>query len=278
MPERTTLEAYAGILIAIVIAMVPMPWWGQAALLLVLITLVIDISFHAPFTARLDRRSKIAVCLVSAGLILMIGLQPVFQQYRIETSHEDLRATFFIEMHEPSSFDVEYSFSNEGRQPASINSVRLTAVMASNRIDEPASNVNLCENANAARLLMTQLLGRFGLSQSANGDIKTEIHIPKEVTVDGRPWPSSIPIAVEDGKSRTVSATYAIDQTDSERYNVIALCPVVEAYDDNGVGGTVVCRGLVSTQTDAGLVSVRAAQRVRILPRTRDALCPPVGQ
>jgi hypothetical protein len=278
MPGRTRLEAYASIVIAIALAMVSMPWWAQAVLLLVLISFVIDISFHGPLTARLGRRAKIGVCLVSTTVILLIGLRSVFHQYHIETTHEDLRASFFIEMHEPNSFSIEYSFANEGRQPASINSIGLTAVMANNRTDEPASNINLCENANSPKLLMNQLLGRLGLSQLANESIKKETYGPKEIMVDGGPWPSGTPIAIEGGKSRTVSATYEIDPADQAKYNVLALCPVVEAHDDIGLGGTEVCRGLVSTRTDTGLVSIRAAERVRILPHTRAALCPSASQ
>jgi hypothetical protein len=278
MPERTTLEAFGSIIIAIALAMISMPWWAQAVLLLVLISFVIDISFHGPLTARLGGRAKIGVCLVSATVILLIGLRSIFHQYHIEATHEDLRASFFIEMHEPSSFSIEYSFTNEGRQPAAINSIGLTAVMANNRTDEPVSNNNLCENANSAKLLVTQLLGRLGLSQLTNENIKKEAYSPKEIMVDGGPWPPGAPITVEGGKSRTVSATYAIDPTDQGKYNVIALCPMVEAYDDIGMGGTAVCRGLVSTRTDTGLVSIRAAERVRILPRTRDVLCPSASQ
>jgi hypothetical protein len=278
MPERTTLEAFASIVIAIAITMVSMPWWAQAVLLLVLISFVIDISFHGPLTARLGGRAKIGVCLVSATVILLIGLRSVFHQYHIETTPEDLRASFFIEVHEPNSFSIEYSFANEGRQPASINSIGLTSVMANNRTEEPASNINLCENHNSAKLLVSHLLGLLGLSQLANESIKKETYGPKEIMVDGGPWPSGTTISVEGGKSRTLSATYAIDPTDQAKYNVIALCPVVEAYDDIGLGGTAVCRGLVSTRTDTGLVSIRAAERVRILPRTRDVLCPSASQ
>jgi hypothetical protein len=276
MPERTTLEAYGSIVVAIVLATVSMSWWVQAVLLLVLCGFVVDISFHAPFTVRLNRTAQVGVCLVSVSVILLTGLGTVFRQYHVETS-EDLRASLFIEMRGPNGFNIEYSFANQGRQSASINSVGLVAVVENNWTDDPAKNVNLCENANSARLLVTQLLGRLGFSQMGNDSIKNETYRPKELSVDGEPWQSSSPIAVASGKSRTVSAVYDIDPTDSTKYNVIALCPVVEAYDDIGLGGTVVCKGLISTRTGEGLVSIRAAERVRILPRTRDPLCPSAG-
>jgi hypothetical protein len=113
------------------------------------------------------------------------------------------------------------------------------------------------------------------LSEVANRDVTKESQAPKEVMVDGAAWPAGAPIEIAPGKERMVSASYDLDPNAIARYNVMALCPVVEAHDDNGVGGTAVCRGLLSVRTDVGLVAIRAAQRVRILPRTRDPLCPP---
>ena len=275
MPQRTTLEAYGAIIIAAVIALVQMPWWGLAALLLVLVTLVLDISFHAPMAARLEHRSKIIICLVAETVILLVGLRIVANQYHVDTSHEDLRASFFIEMHEANSFSVEYSFVNEGAAPVSISSLGLTAVMVNNRVDEPSANVNLCQSAHEITRLMMQLMDRAGLSEVANQDLTSKDYLPKNLMVDGSPWPSDIPIDIAGGKSRTVTATYGVDANDQARFNVIALCPVVEARDDIGLGGTAVCRGLLSARTATGLVTIRSAQRVRILPRTRDLLCPP---
>jgi hypothetical protein len=275
MPERTTLEAFGGIIIAIAMAMVAMPWWAQALLLLALVTLVIDISFHAPVTARLAHGSKIIICVVSEAFILLIGVRIVANQYHVQTSHEDLRASFFIEMRDPSSFNVEYSFVNQGMEPASIDALGLTAIMASNRVDEPSANANLCQNANPITRLVTQLTDRLGLSEIANQDLNSASYPPKDVQVDGARWPGGAPIEIAAGKSRTVSATYEIGSNDQIKLNVLALCPVVEARDDIGLGGTAVCRGMVSVRTDIGLVAIRSAQRVRILPPTRDPLCPP---
>src|SRR5579871_1927357 len=162
MPERTTLEAYGGIIIAIVLAMVQMPWWGEAALLLVLITIVLDLSFHGPLTARLERRSKIIVCMVSEALVLVPGVYTVANQYHVVASHEDLRASFFIEMRDASTFSVEISFVNQGAEPASITSIGLTAILASNRVDAPSANADLCQDAHTVTRLMTQALQKLG--------------------------------------------------------------------------------------------------------------------
>jgi hypothetical protein len=275
MSNRSLLEAYAGIIVAIVLAMAQLSWWIQAALLLVLISLVIDISFHAPLMASLELRSKIIVCLVSTSLILLIGVRAIAAQYHVETSHEDLRASFYIEMKGASSFNVEYSFANNGGAPASIGSIGLISIMANNRTDDPSANTNLCERANPVRFWLGELADRTGLSEVANRDVTKESQAPKEVMVDGAAWPAGAPIEIAPGKERMVSASYDLDPNAIARYNVMALCPVIEAHDDNGVGGTAVCRGLLSVRTDAGLVAIRAAQRVRILPRTRDPLCPP---
>jgi hypothetical protein len=275
MPERTTLEAYASIIIAVLIAMLATPWWVQAILLLILITLVIDISFHAPMTAGLERGTKAVIGLVSAGLVALVGLRLVSNQYHVEASGENLLASFFIEMREANSFNVEYSFVNRGGGPASISSLGLTAILASNRADEPSANANLCENANPIRMLVTQLSVRLGLSEVANTAVRSQSYRPREISIDGRAWPADAPIEVAGGKERTVSATYDIDQADTVKYNVMALCPSVEAYDDVGLGGTATCRGLLSVRTGVGLVAIRAAGRVRILPHPRDLLCPP---
>jgi hypothetical protein len=277
MPNRTLLEAYAGILVAIVIVMAELSWWVQAALLLVLISLVIDISFHAPLMAPLALQSKIIVCLLSTSLILFVGVRAVADQYHIDTSHEDLRASFYVEMKGTSSFSIEYMFVNNGGAGASIGSIGLVSIVANNRSDEPSANANLCERANPIRYWLGELADRTGLSEVANRDVTKESHAPKDVMVDGAAWPAGAPIEIAPGKERTVSAAYELDPSAVDKYNILALCPTVEARDDIGVGGTAVCRGLLSVRTDVGLVAVRAAQRVRILPRTRDPLCPPAA-
>jgi hypothetical protein len=274
MPNRTLLEAYAGILVAIIMAMAQLSWWIEAALLLVLITLVIDISFHAPVMAPLELKSKIIVCLLSTSLILLIGVRAVAAQYHVDTSHEDLRASFYIQMKGASSFSIEYTFANNGGAPVSIGSIGLVAILANNRTDEPSANANLCERANPIRYWLGELADRTGLSEVANGDVTKQSEAPKDVMVDGAAWPAGAPIEIAPGKERMVSAAYELDPGAIAKYNVIALCPTVEAQDDIGVGGTAVCRGLLSARTDAGLVAIRAAQGVRILPRTRDPLCP----
>jgi hypothetical protein len=277
MPERTTLEAYGGIIIAIVLAMVSMPWWGAAALLLVLVTIVLDLSFHSPLTARFEHRSKIIICVVAEALILVGGVRIVANQFHAEASHEDLRASFFIEMRGASTFSVEYAFVNQGAAPVTVISIGLTGVLANNRVDEPSANANLCQNANTITLLLTQALDRLGVSEVANQDVTSVNYFPNDVQVDGASWPRGAPIEIAGGKSRSVTATYGIGPDELARFNVIALCPTVEAQNDIGVGGTAVCRGMVSVRTDVGLVAIRSAQRVRILPRTRDPLCPPTA-
>jgi hypothetical protein len=274
MPERATLEAYASIILAMALVLVG-SWWIQAILLLVLITLVIDISFHAPLTSRLERSSRIIICLVATAFILLVGLRSISRQYHVEASHENLLAAFFIEAREGNTYNVEYSFFNQGGAPASINSIGLAAILARNYVDEPAANMNLCENVSPVRMLVTQVAVRLRLSEVANEAVASESYRPKEITVDGASWTPDMPIEVGAGRERMVSATYAIDQTDPTKYNVMALCPSVEAYDDAGLGGTATCRGLISVRTGAGLVAIRAAGRVRILPRTHDFLCPP---
>jgi hypothetical protein len=116
-----------------------------------------------------------------------------------------------------------------------------------------------------------------GLSELSNQNVTSESYSPKDVQVDGGSWPRGAPIEIAPGKSRVVTATFDVDAGEQAKFNIMALCPVVEARNDIGVGGTAVCRGLVSVRTDVGLVAIRSAQRVRILPRTRDLLCPPAA-
>jgi hypothetical protein len=275
MPERSTLEAFGGIIIAIVLAMVSIPWWGAAALLLALVTIVLDLSFHSPLTARFEHRSKIIVCVVAQALILVPGVPTVANRYHAAASHEDLQASFFIEMRDASTFSVESSLFNQGLEPVSVTSIGLTGILANNRVDEPSANVNLCQNANFITRLLTQVGDRLGLSERSNQNVTSESYSPKDVQVDGGSWPRGAPIEIAPGKSRIATATFDIAAGEQAKFNVIALCPVVEARNDIGVGGTAVCRGMVSVRTDVGLVAIRSAQRVRILPRTRDLLCPP---
>jgi hypothetical protein len=272
MPERTTLEAYASIIVAIAIALVT-SWWMTAVLLLVLITLVIDISFHAPFTARLERRSRAMIALVSSGVVFVVGLRLLSGQYHVAASNESLVASFFIEMHESNTFDVEYSFFNQGGDGASVSALGLAAIRASNHVDEPAANANLCENAHPIRMLVTQMEVRLHASEAANEAVTSESYRPTRIMVDGQAWPIDRPIEIAAGTQRTFSATYMVGEAEA-KFNVMALCPTLDAFDDAGLGGSVLCKGLLSVRSPAGLVAIRAAGRVRILPRTRDVLCP----
>jgi hypothetical protein len=59
--ERSTLEAYAGIGIAIITVVFPLTWWGKSLLLLVLALILVDLSWRSKQTVNLKPIHKLGL-------------------------------------------------------------------------------------------------------------------------------------------------------------------------------------------------------------------------
>lgn len=65
---RSSVEAYAGIGIGILLAVLPMTWWLKALSVLVLAGIVTDLSFRSPWTSNFGK-SRIVLCVVAIAVI-----------------------------------------------------------------------------------------------------------------------------------------------------------------------------------------------------------------
>jgi len=87
--SRASIEAYAGIAIAIIAAVLPMTWYWKFILVATLAGLVADLIF--PITAPLARAMKGVMALLAVVLLGIISWNPILEQYRIDStaSHPD---------------------------------------------------------------------------------------------------------------------------------------------------------------------------------------------
>ena len=81
MLERTTLEAYAGIAIAIIIAMVPMIWELKLLAFIVLAGLATDVAWRSPWTYKWSLINKVIGSAIGLVIVASIGWRPVAKQY-----------------------------------------------------------------------------------------------------------------------------------------------------------------------------------------------------
>ena len=79
--ERSSVEAYFGIVIGIVIAAVPMHWELKAAAFALIGILLTDICWRSPWTYQWSPRSKMALVIISWILVVAIAWQPIGDQY-----------------------------------------------------------------------------------------------------------------------------------------------------------------------------------------------------
>jgi hypothetical protein len=68
---------------------------------------------------------------------------------------------------------------------------------------------------------------------------------PKTVLIDGVPRQSNDPIAIESGKTKTLSATYESkdDPRQSNDFDTQAICPFIFSFDIKNNAAVAVCRG-----------------------------------
>ena len=69
--ERSRIEAFAGLLLAIITLAFPMTWWLKIALVFVLAGISVHLIFSSPATIRLQARSKIWMSLVAVTIIVV---------------------------------------------------------------------------------------------------------------------------------------------------------------------------------------------------------------
>jgi hypothetical protein len=84
MLSRSSIEAYVGIAIAVVVTVFTLTWWVKASLVLVLAYMVCDVSLHSSWTLKLPKVGRSLVCLVALAVLGSFSWRPVYEQYREE--------------------------------------------------------------------------------------------------------------------------------------------------------------------------------------------------
>lgn len=82
--SRSSIEAYVGIAIAVVLAVQPMTWWLRIPLFLILVGVVADFGWRSPFTFRWNEAAKGFICLLAAGWVGWAGFQNVINARNTE--------------------------------------------------------------------------------------------------------------------------------------------------------------------------------------------------
>jgi hypothetical protein len=183
---------------------------------------------------------------------------------------EDLRASFQIEG-PPTNLTVRYAFLNLGKQSALISTLGLFEIVGISPKTGPAKNIDLCDEVDAKTLMIVQFMGNiFRGSQIGDAGLNSAIYRPKEITVDGVSWQTKDPIAIESGKTRTISATFNLEPDHAKGYDTLVVCPIVGSLDIKNLSGAAICKGSsISTQ----LTSLLGTSTVSSTPVSRFAYC-----
>jgi hypothetical protein len=84
--ERSSLEAYGGIAIAIVSAVFTLTWYIKFGLLLILAGIIIDLSWRSPWTIGITKGVyKWLICMIGLTILLLLSWTPLRKQYDEET-------------------------------------------------------------------------------------------------------------------------------------------------------------------------------------------------
>ncbi len=83
---RASIEAYAGIGIAIIAVVLPMTWYWKAILIVTLSALVVDLAFRSPVTSSWRKALKTGVSLAAVALIWAISWKPLLEQYGVDST------------------------------------------------------------------------------------------------------------------------------------------------------------------------------------------------
>lgn len=81
--SRSSIEAYAGIALAIVLAVLPMTWWLRAALFIVLAVVVGHFLWRAPLAYRLPKSVRSIVIVLTVGWLVWVGQKNVIDARNI---------------------------------------------------------------------------------------------------------------------------------------------------------------------------------------------------
>jgi hypothetical protein len=79
--SRSSMEAYSGVGIGIVLAVLPMTWYLRLALFIILTAICGDFCWRSPFTYKWKPWTKVILCLVVLGAVAQTGVKNVRKAY-----------------------------------------------------------------------------------------------------------------------------------------------------------------------------------------------------
>jgi hypothetical protein len=80
--QRSSIEAYSAIIIAVLLAVFPMTWYLRLLLFLILATVCVDFCWRSPITYKRDVFSKILLCVLVVGVVSWFGIPNVSTAYK----------------------------------------------------------------------------------------------------------------------------------------------------------------------------------------------------
>jgi len=79
--ERSSLEAYGGATLGVLIAVIPLHWQWQLILFIIIFCISIDVSWRGPAVNRWKKRYKLTLIVINFLLLIAIGWGPIHDQY-----------------------------------------------------------------------------------------------------------------------------------------------------------------------------------------------------
>jgi hypothetical protein len=216
-------------------------------------------------------------------VLICVAVEVVIPTYLLvaKPSDEDLRVSFRIEGGEPNRLDVSYIFLNVGKQSALVNGVWLFEIVALSPKADPVRYIDLCDEIEPKILPIIEMGQRImGVGAQVGGEgQRSSIYGPRDIRVDGIAWDLKNPVAVENGKTRIISASFDLLPEHWKNSDALVFCPMVGSLDLKYLGGTSICKGKsignqLTERLGATTILSNTSQQFRILPHSTNPTCP----
>lgn len=83
---RSSVETYGAIGVAIITVVFKMSWWIKIGLLIFLVGMLIDLTFHSRWTAKFAPVKKRVIATLAVALTTVVAWRPIKAQYAEETA------------------------------------------------------------------------------------------------------------------------------------------------------------------------------------------------
>jgi hypothetical protein len=278
-PVTTSAGFVAGVIQAIIVALGDAVSFFSALLwTCVLFIFVAEGVWNLGLLRHWNVERRILIC--AAIFLLFCGASYIPLESLYFSSDENLAVSFqYNNQENKNNIDVEYLFLNKGKDSVLVSGVGLFEIVASQSADDPRNNIALCNDSANSRILTSLLFMRriMGNSAQMGGNTRrSAIYDPIQLTVDGAAWPANLPISIESGKNRIITARFFLESAHLKGFEVAAWCPLVATLDTRSRGGVSICKGVAFTRTGLGNSSITdtSHEQYRILPFDPAHTCP----